>query len=64
MNTRSVAVSVNKYIGLCVSADTDTSAVVIMISSNRIWQASETHGCNDRNEAGISIHIPPYRLQV
>ena len=31
------------YIGLCVSDDTDTPAVVIMISSNRTRQASETH---------------------
>jgi len=54
-----------RYIGLRVSADTDTPAA-ITANSNRTRRLK--HGPRRQNvttnEAGISIHIPQYRLQV
>jgi len=56
-----------RYIGLRVSADTDMPAA-ITINSNRTRRLKHMV-CPRRqivttNEAGISIHVPPYRLQV
>jgi len=54
-----------RYIGLRVSTDTDTPAA-ITINSNRTRRLK--HGPRQQNvttnEAGISIHVPPYRLQL
>jgi len=54
-----------RYIGLRVSADTDAPAA-ITINSNLTRRLK--HGLRRQNvttnEAGISIHVPPYRLQV
>jgi len=57
-----------RYIGLRVSADTDTPAA-IRINSNLTRRLK--HGprrqnvtTNEAIEAGISIHVPRYRLQV
>lgn len=47
-----------QYTSLHVSADTDMPAVAVTINNNRTWQASETHGHVDRNEARISIQVP------
>jgi len=54
-----------RYIGLRVSANTNTPAA-ITINSNRT-QRLKHDPCRQNvttNEAGISIHVPPYRLQV
>jgi len=52
-----------RYIGLRVSANTDTPAAITINS-----KATKTHGPRRQNvttnEAVISIHVPPYRLQV
>jgi len=53
-----------RYISFHVSADTNTYTVAISIDSNRTQQASETRGCIDRSEAGIPIHVPPYRCDM
>jgi len=54
-----------RYIGLRASADTDSPAA-ITINSNRTRRLK--HGPRrpnvTTNEAGFSIHVPPYRLQV
>jgi len=54
-----------RYIGLRVSADTDMPAA-ITINSNLTRRLK--HGPRRQNvttnEAGISLHVPPYRLQV
>jgi len=55
-----------RYIGLRVSADTNAPAA-ITINSN-LTRPTETHGPRRQNvttnEAGISIHVLRYRLQV
>jgi len=56
-----------RYIGLRVSTDTDTDTpAAITINSNRTRRLK--HGPRRQNvttnEAGISIHVPPYRMQV
>jgi len=55
------------YIGLRVSADTDTPAAITINShqTRRLKHMVRPRRQNvTTNEAGISIHVPPYRLQV
>jgi len=56
-----------QYIGLSVSADAYTpAAITITINSNRTRRLKHMARVDNviTNEAGISIHVPPYRLRV
>jgi len=56
-----------RYIGLSVSDDAYMpAAITITINSNRTRRLKHMARVDNvtTNEAGISIHIPPYRLRV